>query len=148
LPTADIISSVGLPPGRLETGSFSVQRESILIVDDNELNSKLIKALLTKEGYQVQAAATAAETREMLTTFRPQLILMDVQLPDANGLDLARQIKADPQTGSLIIVALSAYTSPGDAEKAKAAGCDGYLSKPVDARTLPTVLRRYLDAST
>lgn len=123
-------------------------REPILVVDDNELNSKLIKALLVKEGYRVEAAASAAETRERLATFQPRLVLMDVQLPDANGVEFARELKAEPATQHLIIVALTAYSSPGDADKARAAGCDGFITKPVDARSLPTLLRRYLDAAT
>lgn len=125
-------------------GSVTVQRERILIVDDNELNSKLIKALLVKEGYSVESAGTAAETRQLLAAFHPRLILMDIQLPDANGIELAQELKA---AGNVIIVALTAYTAPDNAERARAAGCDGYITKPVDARTLPALLRRYLDAS-
>ena len=121
--------------------------EAILIVDDNELNLKLMRVLLTKEGYQVRSASTAGEALQMLEAFEPSLILMDIQLPDINGLELTRRLKADPKTRHLVIVALTAYAMKGDKEKALAAGCDGYLTKPIDARTLPGALRQYLDAA-
>ena len=124
------------------------QGKAILIVDDNQLNLKLIRTLLTKQGYRVASASSAAETRNVLATFRPQLVLMDVQLPDGNGIDLARRLKSEDATRDLIIVALTAYAGTGEAEKALAAGCAGFITKPVDARTLPTILEKYLDAAT
>ena len=124
------------------------QGKAILIVEDNQLNLKLMRTLLTREGYSVASASSAAETRQVLTTFRPQLVLMDIQLPDGNGVDLARHLKSEDATRDLVIVALTAYDGKGDAEKALAAGCAGYITKPVDARTLPALLGKYLDAAT
>jgi two-component system, cell cycle response regulator DivK len=117
----------------------------ILIVDDNPVNLKLIRVLLLTEGYTVRTAADAEEALAMLKSFSPSLILMDVQLPGMDGLELTRRLKANPATRDIIVVALTAYAMKGDAEKAAMAGADGYLSKPVDTRTLPAVIASYLE---
>jgi two-component system, cell cycle response regulator DivK len=117
----------------------------ILIVDDNPVNLKLIRVLLLTEGYTVRTAADAEEALAMLKSFSPSLILMDVQLPGMDGLELTRRLKANPATRDIIVVALTAYAMKGDAEKAAMAGADGYLFKPVDIRTLPAVIASYLE---
>jgi two-component system, cell cycle response regulator DivK len=117
----------------------------ILIVDDNPVNLKLIRVLLLTEGYTVRTAADAEEALAVLKSFSPSLILMDVQLPGMDGLELTRRLKANPATRDIIVVALTAYAMKGDAEKAAMAGADGYLSKPVDTRTLPAVIASYLE---
>ena len=118
--------------------------EPILIVDDNALNLKLIRVLLTGHGYDVRAAADAEEALVVLQTFRPALILMDLQLPGMDGLELTRRLKADPARRQIVILALTAYAMKGDEQKARDAGCDGYIAKPIDTRTLPGVLVSYL----
>ena len=118
--------------------------EPILIVDDNPVNLKLVRVLLTTEGYDVRTATDAEEALEALGTFHPRLTLMDLQLPGMDGLELTRRLKADPATRDIIVLALTAYAMKGDEEKALAAGCDGYLPKPIDTRTLPGVVARYL----
>jgi CheY-like chemotaxis protein len=118
--------------------------EPILIVDDNPANLKLARVLLTTEGYQVRTAADAAEALTVLESFRPRLVLMDIQLPGMDGLELTRRLKADPATRGTIILALTAYAMKGDEEKVMAAGCDGYVSKPIDTRTLPDIITGYL----
>ena len=118
--------------------------EPILIVDDNPLNLKLARVLLTTEGYEVRTAAHAAEALGVLEGFRPRLILMDIQLPGMDGLELTRRLKADPALRGTVILALTAYAMKGDEEKALDAGCDGYIAKPMDTRTLPEILARYL----
>lgn len=120
--------------------------ERILVVDDNATNMKLLRVLLAAEGYDVRTAADAREALDVLGQFRPRLILMDVQLPGMSGLDLTRQLKADAQTRDIIILAVTAYAMKGDEERARAAGCDGYLSKPIDPCTLPTTVARHLSA--
>lgn len=120
--------------------------EPILIVDDNPTNLKLVRVLLTVEGYDVREAADAAEALAVLQTFRPRLILMDLQLPGVDGLELTRRLKADPATRDVVIVALTAYAMKGDEQKALAAGCDGYIAKPIDTRTLPRVVAGYVGA--
>ncbi len=119
--------------------------DEILIVDDNPVNLKLIRVLLTTEGYNVRTAADADEALAVLNGFSPRLILMDVQLPGMDGLELTRKLKADLATRNIIIIALTAYAMKGDAEKAAMAGADGYLSKPIDTRTLPAVIAGYLE---
>jgi CheY-like chemotaxis protein len=119
--------------------------EAILIVDDNPVNMKLIRILLTAEGYDARTAADAGEALEVLKGFSPRLILMDIQLPGMDGLELTRQLKADPVTRDITILGLTAYAMKGDEEKILAAGCDGYVSKPIDTRTLPELILHYLE---
>lgn len=116
----------------------------ILIVDDNVSNTKLLAFLLTSKGYVVRTAASADEALAVLQEFVPRLILMDLQLPGMDGLTLTRQLKADPRTSAIPIVAATAYAMKGDEEKARAAGCDGYITKPIDTRRLPQEIERYL----
>ena len=116
----------------------------ILIVDDNPANLKLIRVLLTGEGYQVQTAADSQEALVAIATVRPRLILMDLQLPGIDGIELTRRLKADPATKDIRIVALTAYAMKGDEEKARAVGCEGYITKPIDTRALPGLVAGYL----
>jgi len=118
--------------------------EPILIVDDNAVNLKLAKVLLMKEGYEVQTAIDAEEALKLLGTYKPRLILMDLQLPGMDGLELTRRLKSEPATKDIIILALTAYAMKGDDEKAKAAGCDGYITKPIDTQALPGVIKNHL----
>jgi two-component system cell cycle response regulator DivK len=118
--------------------------EPILIVDDNATNLKLARILLQGEGYEVRTAADAEEALRLLQTFTPRIILMDIQLPGMDGLELTRQLKASAGTKDIVVLALTAYAMKGDEEKARAAGCDGYLAKPIDIDTLPTVIAQHL----
>jgi two-component system, cell cycle response regulator DivK len=118
--------------------------ESILIVDDNPTNLKLARVLLAAEGYDVRTAEDAAQALAALAEVRPRLILMDIQLPGMDGLELTRRLKADPATRGIIILALTAYAMKGDDDRATAAGCDGYVAKPIDTRTLPGVVAEYV----
>jgi CheY-like chemotaxis protein len=120
-------------------------KTSILIVDDNPVNSKLVRVLLTGEGYDVRTAADAEEAMQVLKEASPHLILMDVQLPGIDGLELTRRLKTDPATRDIKILGLTAYAMKGDEEKILAAGCDGYIAKPIDTRTLPGVIGHYLE---
>src|SRR5258708_35941414 len=97
--------------------------KSIFIVDDHPVNLELAKVLLVLEGYEVHTASDAESALAMLPEIKPDLILMDVQLPGMDGLELARRLKADPLHHQLRIVALTAYAMKGDEEKALAAGC-------------------------
>ncbi len=118
--------------------------ESILIVDDNPQNLKLARILLSGEGYDVRTAADADEARETLRSFRPRLILMDLQLPGMDGLELTRRLKAEAGMRDTIVLALTACAMRGDGQRALEAGCDGYIAKPVDTRSLPGVVAGYL----
>ena len=116
----------------------------ILIVDDNPVNLKLARVLLEGAGHEIRTAADAEEALEVLKTWRPELILMDLQLPGMDGLSLTRQLKADPDTRGIVIVALTAYAMKGDDEKAYASGCAGYITKPLDTRTFAETVARHL----
>ena len=116
----------------------------ILIVDDNATNLKLVTYLVRSHGYEVDTAADAALALRAIEVQRPALILMDLQLPGVDGLELTRQLKANPETRSIPIVALTAYAMKGDYEKALAAGCDEYVTKPIDTRALPEIIARFV----
>jgi CheY-like chemotaxis protein len=121
--------------------------KTILVVDDSPANLKLIRVLLSSEGYQVVTALDAESALAMIASFRPDLILMDLQLPGMDGLQLTRQLKADPVTKNIPIIAITAYAMIGDEVKARDAGCDGYLTKPIDTRALPGLVARYFKDS-
>ena len=119
--------------------------ESILIVEDTPVNMKLVRVLLSRHGFDVHTAATAEEALQVLREFRPRLILTDVQLPGMSGLDLTRKVKSDPSMRDVKILALTAFAMKKDEENAYAAGCDGYITKPIDTRTFPSLIRQYLE---
>ncbi|MBV9997571.1 MAG: response regulator [Verrucomicrobia bacterium] len=111
---------------------------TILIVDDHPINLKLARGVLEFAGHQVLQAADAEQARAILAAgIRPDLILMDVALPGMDGLTLARCLKGDSATQAIPIVAMTAFAMKGDEQKALAAGCDAYLTKPIDTRQLP-----------
>jgi CheY-like chemotaxis protein len=120
-----------------------MEGQSILIVDDNAQNLKLARVVLASEGFDVRTASNAEEALQLLRTVTPRLILMDVQLPGMDGLELTRRLKADPATRAVRVVALTAYAMKGDDEKAFAAGCDGY-TKPIDVERLAAEVSSYL----
>ena len=117
---------------------------AILVVDDNPTNLKLVRVLLQSMGYQVATAVDAEDALEKLRGPLPRLVLMDLQLPGMDGLELVRRLKADPRTCRLTIVAVTAYAMRGDEERARAAGCDDYVTKPIDVDGLPKMVERWL----
>jgi CheY-like chemotaxis protein len=119
--------------------------EPILIVDDTPVNLKLTRILLVNEGYRALTAASAEEALELLRSYHPHLILADIQLPGMDGLEMTRRIKQDEKTRDIVVVALTAFANPGDEQKAIAAGCDGYITKPIDTRSLGARIRGFLD---
>lgn len=118
--------------------------DRILIVDDNPTNMKLVAYLVRAHGYEVATASDAETALVAIGEQTPKLILMDVQLPGIDGLELTRRLKADPATKDIIIVAVTAYAMKGDQERALAAGCDDYVTKPIDTRALPSTIARLL----
>ncbi|TMC17275.1 MAG: response regulator [Chloroflexi bacterium] len=118
--------------------------ELIMVVDDNPVNLKLVRVLLMKKGYEVYTATDADEALALLERVHPHLILMDIQLPGIDGLTLTRRLKADPATCDIIIVALTAYAMKVDEQKAREAGCAGYIPKPIETRTFIDTLTRLL----
>jgi two-component system, cell cycle response regulator DivK len=122
-----------------------MSERSILIVDDNPSNLKLFSYLLSLPGYAVTTAANAEEALDVLGRLVPHLIIMDLQLPDVDGLTLTRQLKADPRMQRVPIVAVTASAMKGDEEKARAAGVDGYMSKPIEKRAFRAMVASYLE---
>jgi two-component system cell cycle response regulator DivK len=118
--------------------------ERILVVDDNAQNLKLARLLLVGEGYEVRTALDGEQALAALEGFSPRLVLTDIQLPGMDGLELARRLKGDPERQSIVVLALTAYAMKGDREKALAAGCDGYITKPIDTETLPGIIAGFL----
>jgi CheY-like chemotaxis protein len=118
--------------------------ERILIVDDNATNLKLVAYLMKANGYTVETALDAESALDAIGVNHPDVILMDIQLPGIDGLELTRRLKADPRTRDIVIVAVTAYAMKGDQAKALAAGCDDYITKPIDTRTLPDTIARHL----
>ena len=116
----------------------------ILIVDDNASNVKLARLLLENSGFDVRVANDSQEALEILGSFSPRMILMDIQLPGMDGLTLTRHLRQDGIAKDTIVVAVTAYAMEGDEERAKAAGCDGYISKPINTRTFVDQVRSYL----
>jgi CheY-like chemotaxis protein len=119
----------------------------ILVVEDNPANQELIQFTLEAHGYQVEVAASTHEARQSIERRRPRLILMDIQLPGQDGLSFTRELKADPGLQSIPIVAVTAHAMEGDRELSLAAGCSGYISKPINTRTIGDELERFLGSS-
>jgi CheY-like chemotaxis protein len=116
----------------------------VLVVEDNETNQLLTLAVLQRDGYDVMIAGSSEEALTKLESRTPDVILMDLQLPGQDGLSLTRALKADPALAGIPVVAMTAHAMMGDAEEALAAGCAGYIAKPIDTRTLGEQVRRYL----
>jgi two-component system cell cycle response regulator DivK len=120
--------------------------ETILIVEDNLLNRKLIEAILKPLGYHLLTAVNGEEAIEVATRERPDLILMDLQMPKVSGYDATEVLKSQPETAHITIVALTAHAMADERERAMAAGCDDCITKPVDTRVFPGQVREYLDS--
>ena len=118
--------------------------ERILLVEDNPMNRRVAQFLLKAQGYIVDEAGDGQEALESLKTSLPDLILMDLQLPGLDGYAATKIIKQDATTKDIPIVALTAYAMAGDAERAREAGCDGYITKPIDPDEFPKVVAGYL----
>lgn len=116
----------------------------VLIIDDNPLNVTLAQVVLSADGFEVESAADAHQAMQQINAFRPVLILMDIQLPGVDGLELTRQIKAEATTAHIVIVAFTAFAMRGDEEKMRTAGCDGYLSKPIEVGRFAAQIRSLL----
>lgn len=122
-------------------------RGLILVVEDNPANQMLIQFTLESSGYLVDVAGSAGEALVNMARRHPDLILMDVQLPGQDGLSLTRQLKADPAVKAIPVVALTARAMVGDRDLCLAAGCSGYISKPIDTRTIADEIAHFLSAA-
>ena len=116
----------------------------VLVVEDHEDNRRIVRDLLTSAGYEVVEALTGVEGVTMAETHRPDLILMDIQLPGLDGYEATRRIKANPVLRAIPIIAVTSYALSGDDVKAREAGCDAYVTKPFSPRALLAKIREYV----
>jgi two-component system cell cycle response regulator DivK len=117
----------------------------ILVVEDNEKNMKLFRDVLQVTGYRTLEATTGRRAVELATEHRPDLVLMDIQLPDIDGVETLGRLRADERTASIPVLALTAQAMEGDRERFRAAGFDGYISKPVNIVTLIGTVKHHCD---
>lgn len=118
--------------------------QRILIVEDNELNLKLFRDLLAANGFETVETREGLEAISLTRNMRPDLILMDIQLPEISGLDITRKIKADPELRHIPVIAVTAFAMKDDETRILEAGCEAYLSKPIAIDQFLTVVRRFL----
>ena len=119
---------------------------TILYIDDTENNRILVTRRLEKKGYQVITAENAGEGLALVASSMPDVILMDMGMPDVDGWSATRELKANPKLRHIPVIALTAHAMPGDREKALGAGFDGYISKPINVRTFTDEIGRYLSS--
>jgi CheY-like chemotaxis protein len=118
--------------------------QSILVVEDNDMNMQLVEYLLEEAGYEILKATSGEEALRLAASGSPSLVLMDIHLPGADGLSVAREMKATAGMEEVPILALTAHAMRGDRDRFLEAGCDGYISKPIDVKTFIPSIRRFL----
>jgi two-component system cell cycle response regulator DivK len=128
-------------PGRARVERMPKQ---VLIVEDNELNMKLFNDLLEANGYRTIQTRNGVEAIELVRTHRPDLVLMDIQLPEVSGLDVIQWLKKDDDLKDIPVIAITAFAMKGDEEKIRQSGCEAYLSKPISVVKFLETVRTYL----
>ena len=118
--------------------------KTVLIVEDNELNMKLFHDLLEAHGYSTVGTRSGTEALDLVRKLRPDLILMDIQLPQVSGLEVTRWIKDDPELRAIPVVAVTAFAMKGDEERIREGGCEAYLSKPISVGKFIETVRRFI----
>jgi two-component system cell cycle response regulator DivK len=118
--------------------------KTVLIVEDNELNMKLFRDLLEAHGYETSGTSSGHEALNLVRKMRPDLVLMDIQLPQVSGLEVTRWIKDDPELRSIPVVAVTAFAMKGDEERIREGGCEAYLSKPISVGKFIETVRRFI----
>ena len=121
--------------------------QSVLIVEDNELNMKLFNDLLSAHGYRTIQTRSGFEAMKLARTHRPDLILMDIQLPEVSGLEVTRWLKDDDELCRIPIVAVTAFAMKGDEERIRSGGCEAYLSKPISVVGFLETVRKFIGPS-
>lgn len=125
-----------------ETGGEAAK--TVLVVEDNELNMKLFNDLLETQGYRVVKTDNGDDAMDLVKAERPDLILMDIQLPGKSGLDVTRALKADPDTAPIPVIAVTAFAMPSDEKRIRAGGCEDYLAKPISVPVFLEKVKRYV----
>ncbi len=117
---------------------------TILIVEDNELNMKLFRDLLEAHGYDTLEAKNGKDALKLIHNHHPDLIIMDMQLPEVSGLEVTRQIKNDDEIKTIPVVAVTAFAMKGDEEKFRAGGCEAYIAKPISVAQFVDTVKRFV----
>jgi two-component system cell cycle response regulator DivK len=131
--------------GPVGTGTKAIiMAKTVLIVEDNELNMKLFHDLLEAHGYQTLQTRTGIEALELARAHRPDLILMDIQLPEVSGLEVTKWIKEDDELKIIPVIAVTAFAMKGDEERIRQGGCEAYISKPISVAKFLETVRSYL----
>jgi len=121
----------------------STSPKTVLIVEDNELNKKLFRDLLEANGYKVLHTADGMEVMDIARKNKPDLILMDIQLPEVSGIEITKWLKKDAELKMIPVVALTAFAMKGDEEKIRASGCEGYISKPISVPSFLATVKQF-----
>lgn len=129
----------------MHTGSPDSMSKTVLIVEDNDLNMKLFHDLLDAHGYQTLQTKNGMEALSIAKEQRPDLILMDIQLPEVSGLEVTKWIKEDDNLKSIPVVAVTAFAMKGDEEKIRVGGCEAYIAKPISVQKFLDTVRQFLD---
>jgi two-component system cell cycle response regulator DivK len=129
-----------LAPGK------AAMKKTVLIVEDNELNMKLFNDLLEAHGYATLKTSHGIEAMELARAHKPDLILMDIQLPEVSGLEVTRWLKADEELKSIPVIAITAFAMKGDEERIREGGCEAYMSKPISVSKFIATVKTYLEA--
>ncbi len=127
------------------TGAQAGQARKVLIVEDNELNMKLFTDLLEAQGYEVVQTRNGLSALDLAREHRPDLIIMDIQLPEVSGIDVTKWLKEDEELRHIPVVAVTAFAMKGDEEKIRASGCEGYISKPISVTGFLDTIGGFLD---
>jgi two-component system cell cycle response regulator DivK len=133
----------GAPSASFGAQGSGIMAKTVLIVEDNELNMKLFNDLLEAHGYVTLKTADGIQAIELARQHRPNLILMDIQLPEVSGLDVTRWLKEDEDLKSIPVVAVTAFAMKGDEERIRRGGCEAYLSKPISVAKFLETVRTY-----
>ena len=118
--------------------------KKVMIVEDNELNMKLFRDLIEASGYETIQTRNGLEALDLARQHRPDLILMDIQLPEVSGLDVTRWLKEDPELHVIPVIAVTAFAMKGDEERIRQGGCEAYISKPISVVSFLETVRRHL----
>lgn len=129
----------------MEKLDYSALPKTVLIVEDNELNMKLFRDLLEAHGYNTLEARTGAEALKLAAENIPDLILMDIQLPEFSGLEVTQKIKSNEQLAEIPVIAVTAFAMKGDEERIRQGGCEDYIAKPISVVSFLEKVKRYLD---
>lgn len=128
------------------SGSGSSSSKTVLVVEDNELNKKLLEDLIQTRGHRVLSAVDGSEALDLVRAHRPDLVLMDIQLPEVSGLEITKIMKADPALRHIPVIAVTAFAMKGDEERILDGGCSAYIAKPVSVIQLLETVDRFLTA--